>query len=274
MRVWHCFIDEGYKDGGGFCLGAVYGPKFVCDALGESLRAAILSVNERLALGGFPPIDRYHATDCAGLHKQFSRRRGWDVNRQIKFTKRICEILIEENAAASAVGGLFADLRPYLEPGQDEKKFWYSLCFKMLIHSLTAMLEAHYPEDGLLVYYDDSPQFGSLARRAYRDFMDSGVTEARHKYLLGCKPTTWKERTECQLADYITLQGQWRIDASARGDNRVRKSLAPLIGNMPISIERFYGQNFADMIRMNENAQSGRPIDEGVDSKLMVLVPE
>src|ERR1700733_9063248 len=102
--LWHGFIDEGYKDEGSFCLGAVYAPQYVCTALGSSLLGAILAVNERLALGGYPPIDRYHATDCAGLYKKFSRKRGWDHERQIKFTKRICEILIEERATASAFG--------------------------------------------------------------------------------------------------------------------------------------------------------------------------
>jgi hypothetical protein len=273
MQLWHGFIDEGYRDERAFCLGAVYAPQYVCDALGESLRTAILAVNERLAVGGSPPIDRYHATDCAGLHKKFSKKRGWDIDRQIKFTKRICEILIEENATASAFGGSFADLRPHLDPSEDEKKFWYLLCFKMLIHSLTAMLEVRYPDDRLVIYYDDSPKFGSLAKRAYQDFMESTATKARQKYLLDCKPTTWREKTELQLADYVTLQGLWRIDGSARGDNTVKKSLAALIGNMPISIERFSEQNFIDMMRMHENVQAGLPIGDGVDSKLMVLTP-
>src|SRR5262249_40359774 len=77
---------------------------------------------------------------------------------------------------------------------------------------------------------------------------------------------------QLQLADYITLQALWRIDGSARGDNRIKKSLEALIGKLPIGIERFSADNFAAMIQMHENVENGRPIDEGVDSKLKVLV--
>lgn len=274
MRVWHAFIDEGYKDDKSFCLGSVYAPDHVCAEMGKSLLARIAYENEKLALGGFPPISRYHATDCAGLYKEFSRKRGWDHQRQISLTKRINGILIEERAMGSVVGGGYADLRPYLDPSEDEKHFWYTLCFKMLLHMLTGLLEMKFPGDRLKVFYENSPEFASLAKSASQDFMQTKATESRHGILIDCVPTTWKEQAEIQLADYVTLQGLWRIDGSVHGDNRIKKSLAGLIDEMPLSIERFSSQNFADMIRMNENVQSGRPIDEGVSSKLMVLVPE
>jgi hypothetical protein len=274
MRVWHAFIDEGYKDDRSFCLGSVYAPEHVCKEMGTSLLARIVYENEKLALGGHPPISRYHATDCAGLYREFSPKRGWDHERQIKLTKRINEILIEEGAMGSIVGGGFADLRPHLDPSQDENDFWYTLCFKMLIHMLTGLLEKKFPSDRLKIFYDASPQFSRLAKSAFRDFMNTETTESRHEILIDCQPTTWKAMAELQLADYITLQGLWRIDGSVHGDNRIKKSLAGLVDEMPLSIERFYEQNFIDMIRMHENVQAGLPIDEGVSSKLMVLVPE
>src|ERR1700728_145770 len=236
MRVWHAFIDEGYKDDKSFCLGSVYAPEHVCSEMRDSLLARIVSENEKLALGGYPPISRYHATDCAGFYKEFSRKRGWDHERQIKLTKRINGILIEEGAMGSVVGGGSADLRPYLDPGEDEKHFWYTLCFKMLIHMLTGLLEIKFPDDRLKVFYDTSPEFLPLAKSAFHDFMNTKATDSRHEILIDCQPTTWRAMPELQLADYITLQGLWRIDGSVHGDNRVKKSLAGLIDEMPLSI--------------------------------------
>jgi hypothetical protein len=123
------------------------------------------------------------------------------------------------------------------------------------------------------VFYDTSPEFLPLAKSAFHDFMNTKATDSRHEILIDCQPTTWRAMPELQLADYITLQGLWRIHGSVHGDNRVKKSLAGLIDEMPLSIERFYAQNFIDMIRMHENLQAGLPIGEGVDSKQMVLVP-
>jgi len=273
MRIWHAFIDEGYKDDRSFCLGSVFAPECACAEMRESLLARITYENEKLAIEGYPPISRYHATDCAGLYKEFSPKRGWDRDRQIKLTKRINGILIEEGAMGAVVGGGSVDLRPYLDPRQDEKHFWYTLCFKMLIHTLTAMLEKHFPGDRLRMFYDTSPDFLPLARFAVDDFMTSKVTVGKRNILIDCQPTTWRATPELQLADYVTLQGLWRIDGSARGDHRIKRSLEGLIGEMPLSIERFCAQNFADMIRMHQNLQAGIPIEEGVDSKLMVLVP-
>jgi hypothetical protein len=273
MRVWHAFIDEGYKDDRSFCLGSVYAPEYMCAEMGKSLRARIAYENEKLAIGGYPPISRYHATDCAGFRKEFKKERGWDYERQIKLTKRINEILIDERAIGSVVGGGSIDLRRHLDPREKENKFWYLLCFKMLIFSLTKMLEERFPGDRLRVFHDTSPGLSSLAKRAVDEFRTSTFfTEQRRNVLISCQPTTWQKNPELQLADYVTFLGLERIDGSVHGDDRIKKSLAGLIDQMPLSIERFYEQNFIDLIRMHENVQAARPIDEGVDSKLMVLV--
>ena len=36
------------------------------------------------------PISRYHATDCANLKKEFDKKNGWDIKKQINLTKRLC----------------------------------------------------------------------------------------------------------------------------------------------------------------------------------------
>ena len=272
MTIWQSFLDEGYNDSTTFCIGSLFAPDYACAEMGESILARIATENTRLELGGYPPISRYHATDCSAFQKEFSKKKGWDHGRQIGLTKRICEILIEEGANGLVVGGGYADIRPYLENQENEKAFLYNLCFRLLLFMKTTFLNNNFPEDRVMVFYDVSPQFVPIARAAHADFMADDATEHLRKYLIDCEPVTWRQKPEMQLADFVTFQGFRRIATSLDGSERVMKSLDALIGRMPITIERFQGQNFADMIRMHDNQQAGRAIEDGVNSKLLTVV--
>jgi hypothetical protein len=272
MTIWHSFFDEGYNDSTTFCIGSIFAPDYACSEMGESILARIAAENTRLELEGYPTISRYHATDCAAFQKEFSKKKGWDHNRQISLTKRICEILIEEGANGVVVGGGYSDLSPYLEKQENAKKFLYSLCFGMLLFIKTSFLRDKFPEDRVKIFYDFSPEFVPTAKAAYADFLTDPATVSLRKHLIGCEPITWRDKAEMQLADFVTFQGFRRIGTSLDGSERVMKSLDALIGKMPIAIERFKGENFADMIRMHDNEKAGRPIEEGVTSSMVTVV--
>jgi hypothetical protein len=271
MTIWHSFFDEGYNDSTTFCIGSIFAPDYACAEMGDALSSRIAYENTKLEMQGYPTISRYHATDCAALRKEFSAKRGWDQDRQINLTKRICKILVEEGANGAVVGGGYKDIRPYLELQANERKFLYSLSFKVLILMKTTFLRNNFPDDRLKIFYDVSPEFVSIAKAAERDFRDDPATDGLTEYLIGCEPVTWRDKPEMQLADFMTFQGFRRIASSLNGSDRIMKSLDTLIGRMPITIERFQSQNFADMIRMHDNDRSGRPINEGVASSMVTL---
>jgi hypothetical protein len=63
------------------------------------------------------------------------------------------------------------------------------------------------------------------------------------------------------------------LDGVRRGNETIRKSLQAVMGDrITLRIEQFTSQNFIDMHRMVENKMNGRPVGEGVSSKLLISV--
>ena len=116
VATWRAYFDESYNQQT-FCVGGFLAPEERWASIEEQWSARILAENERSALAGYPAISRYHATDCAHLKKEFSPKNGWDVLRQIKLTRRVCEIIDECRPIGLGIGGRVADLKGFLWAG-------------------------------------------------------------------------------------------------------------------------------------------------------------
>jgi hypothetical protein len=133
-----------------------------------------ISTNEKSVLGGFPPITRYHATDCAGLKREFSEPNGWDIDRQMKLTKRLCQIIGDESPIGIVVGGRLSDMNAYRAALQKNTgtafspqvamASLYDLCFCMSLMTIVAVVREQFPGTQVDVKIDQGKNFAGVAR--------------------------------------------------------------------------------------------------------------
>src|SRR5258708_8353991 len=115
LMTWSDYIDESYNSRT-FCVGGLLAPVGVWSKIESSWKQRIDYENRVSVKKGFSPISRYHATYCANLKREFSEKNGWDIPRQIRFCKRLCEIIGSNGPYAILHGGGIADVQKYLPP--------------------------------------------------------------------------------------------------------------------------------------------------------------
>ena len=118
MEQWRVYIDESYNEHV-FCVGGFLAPEPLWQSIDEQWSARLHYENEKSRIAGYPPITRYHARECANLKGEFAKSRGWDIDRQIKLTKRLCGIIGDEGPAGLVVGGRIKDMRGFLGGAPD-----------------------------------------------------------------------------------------------------------------------------------------------------------
>ncbi len=103
MQILKDYVDESYNNRT-FCIGGWMASDHRWSKIETSWRERIDYENRISAKKGFPPISRYHATDCANLKNDFAEDRGWDIPaRQIRLSRRICEIMGERSPVVASI---------------------------------------------------------------------------------------------------------------------------------------------------------------------------
>jgi len=92
MAPWELYIDESYNDHV-FCVGGFLAHPGTWGEITTAWQDRIAYENRKSAVKGFPPLTRYHATDCANLKQEFDEKKGWNIDRQIRLAKRLCKII-------------------------------------------------------------------------------------------------------------------------------------------------------------------------------------
>ena len=98
------YLDESYNTRT-MCVGGFLAHENVWKKIEPKWEERIAYENRKSVKMGFPPISRYHATDCANLKNEFAPKKGWNIPRQIKLTKRWIEIIRQHKPAGIVMGG-------------------------------------------------------------------------------------------------------------------------------------------------------------------------
>ena len=269
--MWSDYIDESYNSRT-FCVGGSLAPVQMWSRIESRWKQRIDYENRISAKKGFPVISRYHATYCANLKQEFAEAKGWTIPRQIRFSKRLCQILADNGPCAIVYGGSLTDAQKYLPPNQNPaKEFLYHVSTFMHLMLVGEIMRDQYPGDRVTVYYDRSKQFGSIAHEVFDSFMNDASATDLSRCFAKMIPMGWEDCIALQPADLIAYEGMKRVDGSLVGNDRIRKSLRALLGNtMPLRIEHFTEQNFIDFMKIIENKSKGNALNEGVSSKLRI----
>jgi hypothetical protein len=98
------YLDESYNKRT-FCVGGWILNEKQWPALETPWRQRIELERRNSIKKGFPPISRYHATDCANLKNEFDESKGWDVDRQVRLSKKLLEIISKRPLHGVVIGG-------------------------------------------------------------------------------------------------------------------------------------------------------------------------
>lgn len=274
MRPWQCYLDESYNNAV-FCVGGFLGPAELWDHVTARWRERLDYENRWSAKRTFPAISRYHATDCASLKREFSEKSGWTIPRQIRLAKRLCEIIGNAGPIGIVIGGRIDDIKTFLRPGDTAKDILYDLCFRMTLMNSAAVINEYYPGNRIKVFYDQGKTFESNARQAFNTFVDGSTSGTIADCFIDAEPQDSRTCIPLQAADFIAYEGLRRTDGVRKGNDNIRKSLNALLGSkVPLLIDQFTTANFMDLGRMIDNRQLGRPVYEGVGSKLARMLKE
>jgi len=270
---WRTYIDESYNEHV-FCVGGFLAPEPLWKSFADQWGARIQYENEKSSIAGYPRITRYHASDCANLKGEFRESRGWDIDRQIKLTKRLCGIIGDEGPAGLVVGGRTADMKAFLNGTPDcPKQSLYEICFRMTMLLVVSVMRERFPGTRVGLVIDRGRNFESVARQAF----DSMSKDETVPYLKECFTGLDVEDSvlsaPLQAADFMAYEAMRQLELLRRGREDMRKSLHALIGTeIPLHISQFTEQNFADMRKMIDNNKAGMRIDEGIESGIEMAV--
>jgi hypothetical protein len=173
-----------------------------------------------------------------------------------------------------AVGGRIADVRQHFDlHANTENESLYDLCYRMILVIVDGVVRENFPDAIVNVTYDQSKTFGSIAKKGFESLRN----EQRQRRIDGPFKTLIhadsRDCTPLQCADFLAYEALKRLDGVRRGNETIRKSLQAIMGNrVTLRIEQFTSQNFVGMHRMIENKESGKPVGEGVSSKLLISV--
>lgn len=86
------------------------------------------------------------------------------------------------------VGGGVDDFKKYFPQDSSFRKGLYRLSFLMHLVEIGFVMKERFPEDRISVYYDQSREFGPVAKKAFDSFKEDAGVSYLSKYFLTMTP--------------------------------------------------------------------------------------
>jgi hypothetical protein len=186
---------------------------------------------------GLRSLKRYKASDCALRVKDFE---GWTLERQIRFTKRLVEIMTSHKPALKpmvfAHGMSLIDARALPDPitqlGVVTEEMLldgtYYMCVRTCLEEIANVMFEYHTNERITFIHDSGTQFNT-ARDAFNRVKNSGIKGSGQ--FVTFTPMDWQDCHLLQTADMIAYDSYKVIDKKLHHDpDAVRKSLEALVG--------------------------------------------
>ncbi len=225
------YLDESYNNRT-FCVGGWILLEKAWTSLENKWRQRVELERRNSIKKGFPPISRYHASDCSSLLVEFDRSKGWDNERQKRFSKKLLGIIAEHRPHGVVIGGSI-DL--FQQHFPEDKKRWrqamYYVSISLVMNELNEIRKAHYSSERITISYD-SGKLSPMASRAFCSLKNDGPINGEDiaQHFVTMAPLRWQDCLLLQPADLLAFEGMKRIDGHLRGNSAIRKSFAALLG--------------------------------------------
>jgi hypothetical protein len=230
--VLKAYFDESY-DRSTMCVGGWLCHEDTWKVIEKNWLARV-GHERRIAIKhGHKPIRRYHATDCGNLKREFSKKNGWDIPRQIRLTKKLIGIIGTANPQpVGIVIGMSLDELKLVRPDftAQELKWWaYYFCFRECLDNVGKGMQEWFTHEKVSVVYEGSTDLSSAALKVFQEMKENQLPFAHHFKTVA--PGFWSDFTALQPADLIAYEGFKLSAAYKRGSVHLRKSLEAVIGH-------------------------------------------
>ena len=174
------------------------------------------------------PISRFKASDCANLGGEF---RGWKQERQIRFTKKLIEIIGQSEPIGFAVtAGLGDFISGYPQQENQRLRGCYYFCMMAAFLDIGDWMARRHPNQKVTVIYDRGNVSEWAAQAAFASMKNDGGYEPR-KYFVSAAPMGWEECVPLQSADLLAYEAFRLVDGKLMGNTELRRSLQGIIGH-------------------------------------------
>jgi hypothetical protein len=250
-------MDESYNNRT-FCVGGWLASDARWNSLENAWKMRIEHERRISIKKGFPPISRYHASDCSNLLGEFDRAKGWNKERQVLFCKRLFEIIGNSGLIGIVIGGSRSD---FIEHFSTDKESWqegiYYLSTVMFLVELEIIMKRSFPREKVSIYYDRG-KFGPWASRAFNSLKKEAPQITKDRFVT-IAPKDWEHCIPLQPADLMAYEGFKRIDGLKNNRDQIRKSLQALIGKkIEFEIGHMPGELFSKAIEETKRKNPGQ----------------
>jgi hypothetical protein len=243
------YLDESYNNRT-FCVGGWILPEKAWTPLENNWRQRIELERRNSIKKGFPPISRYHASDCSSLVGEFDRSKGWDNERQKRFSKKLLGIIAKHRPHGVVIGGSIALFQKHFP---EDKKRWrqamYYISIALVMNELNEIRKVHYPSERITIFYDGG-KLSPMASRAFSSLKNDGPRNGEDvaQHFVTMAPLGWEDCLLLQPADLLAFEGMKRVDGHLSGNSAIRKSFAALLGKkVDIGVAVFTDEYFREI---------------------------
>jgi hypothetical protein len=234
-------MDESYNDRV-ICIGGWLAPDGLWEKIEPRWKNRVEHEKRISIKKGFTPISRYHAADCSSLLNEFDRPKGWDTDRQIRFAKKLIEIIGKERLVGYVVGSSLKGYKTAYKDLDAARKGLYGVCMYNCLFLVGQDIDQFWPSERVTIFHDHG-DFNGAAQSAF--------TAAKAKdfpyrnYFVTMAPRCWEDSIALQPADLIAYEGFKVIQADIQSDEtlieeRMRKSLQAMFAwKIPLRVHYF-----------------------------------
>jgi len=217
-------------------------------------------------LKGLKPIKRYHASDCANCVNDFE---GWDVPRQIRFTRRLLDIMasppLTKRPMAFAFAVPLSELRSVAPetPQTLLLRDAYSVAASRCLRDIGEVMRDYYSDERITCFHDSGKMF------------DAALLAFRHEQktcgqFISFAPIDWQDCPLLQPADMVAFDAFKVTNQRLHGNpDFQRRSLESLVARTnPIFLGHFkpgvIAKDYGRWLQSRKEAESEAEDDEEV----------
>jgi hypothetical protein len=185
----------------------------------------------------FPPPSRFHASHLSNLRNEFDKSKGWDQDRQKRFSKKLIGILAKkrrEPVLGVSMTAIMDNWKLAYKKLEWAEKNVYHHLFRQCVYVIMDAMANQWPDDKVSIFHDFGP-FNESAQAAFRALLSDQSLRNREA-IVTVAPRRWEDCIALQPADLLAYESQkaahlgLAISDDAELQRRYRKSLRKLLG--------------------------------------------
>src|SRR5260370_24132111 len=154
--MFNYYADESYNNRV-MCVAGWLAPDGLRDLIEGQWEQRIEYENRISKKKGYPAISRYKAADCSSLVNEFDRAKGWDEDRQIKFIKKLLQIIGRKRLIGIGAGVCLDGYEKLYKNLKAAQRSMYRLCMMRCLHMVGQAMSEFWATERVTTFHDHGP---------------------------------------------------------------------------------------------------------------------